>query len=340
VFDQFNNAGGLNGRMIDYKVLDDKGDASAGSSAAREAVESDNAVAMVGSASLIDCQVNSDYYQQNGIISIQGVGIDPFCFTTPNISPVNAGPFLDAQLSLSYGSQNLGLKKICGLLAIAGATRPAYQAAFDAWTANTGQTFAMLDDTVPYGAADYTPYIIKAKEAGCDAIFTNASGSDPAGMMKAAQAQGMSDVTFLALTSIYSAEFASQASFVGKGMYVPAEFAPYTDPSNTANADWTKLMTSANVPLTSFAQGGYLAAENFITMLKSMKGDITRDTVTAAFQAQTDGYKSTMVGTPWIFGPGQSHSSNQAGWPVMIEPGTTVWKTLGTDWITADSFKN
>lgn len=338
VFDQFNAEGGLNGRMIEYTVLDDKGDASAASAAARDAVESDNAVAMVGSASLVDCQVNADYYEQSGIVSIQGTGIDPFCFSTPNISPVNSGPYLGTQLTLSYGSEILGLKKICGLLSIAGATRPAYQQAFDNWTADTGQTFELLDDTVPYGAPDFTPYVVKAKEAGCDGIYTNGAEPDVVGVVKAAQAQGMTDVTFLALTSIYSEQFAAQASFIGKGIYVPAEFAPYTDTSNAANADWTELMTSADVPLTSFAQGGYLAAENFITMLKSIDGDVTRESVTAAFKAQTEGYESPMVGTPWIFGPGDAHSSNQAGWPVTVQPGSTSWATLGDDWITAETF--
>ncbi len=338
VFDEFNAAGGLNGRPIQYTALDDKGDPSAASSAARDAVESTNAVALVGSASLLDCEVNSGYYEKNGIVSVQGTGVDPFCFSTPNISPTNAGPYLDTQLTLSYGSQTLGLKKICGLLEIAGSTRAAYQAAFDAWTKATGQDFAMLDDTVPYGGSDYTPYVIKAKEAGCDAIYSNGVEPDAAGVLKAAEAQGMNDMTFLFLTSAYSAQFADAATFVGKGVYVPAEFAPYTDSSNAANSDWSALMQKHDVPLTSFAQGGYLAATHFIEMLKSMTGDITRETVTAAFKAQSTGYENAMAGTPWLFGPGSSHSSNTAGWPIVIKPGETTWSNAASTWVTAASF--
>ncbi|HWM33569.1 MAG TPA: ABC transporter substrate-binding protein, partial [Pseudolysinimonas sp.] len=141
VFDRYNAEGGLDGRPIQYVKLDDKGDPSAASAAARDAVESSGAVALVGGASLLDCEVNHEYWEQNGIVSIQGTGVDPFCFTTPNIAPVNTGPFFDSALTLAYGSEVLGLTKICGLLEIAGSTRPAYQEAFDWWTETTGKDF-------------------------------------------------------------------------------------------------------------------------------------------------------------------------------------------------------
>ena len=43
--------------------------------AAREIVGSDNAVAMVGSASLIECDLNGKYYAQESILSIPGIGV-------------------------------------------------------------------------------------------------------------------------------------------------------------------------------------------------------------------------------------------------------------------------
>lgn len=337
VFDRFNAEGGLDGRPIQYVKLDDKGDPSAASAAARDAVESSGAVALVGGASLLDCEVNHEYWEQNDIVSIQGTGVDPFCFTTPNIAPVNTGPFFDSALTLAYGSEVLGLKKICGLLEIAGSTRPAYQEAIDWWTETTGADFTLLDDTVPYGAADYTPYVIKAKEAGCDGIYSNGVEPDALGVLKAAESQGMNDVTFLFLTSTYSEQFAAAATFVGKGVYVPAEFAPYTI-DNDANADWKELMTSAGVPLTSFGQGGYLAATHFIELLESIDGDITRESVTAAAKGQTEGIDNPMAGTPYLFGDGDVHAPNTAGWPITIAPGSTVWQNAEDDWISKDDF--
>lgn len=332
VFDEFNANGGLEGRPIQYEILDDKGDPASATAAARDAVGR-NAVALVGSASLLDCEVNSRYYEQEGIVSVQGTGVDPFCFSTPNISPVNAGPYMDTQLTLTYGSEKLGLKKICGMLQIAGSTRPAYQKAIEAWTAATGKTFAVLDDTVPYGASDYTPYVVKAKQMGCDGIFSNAVEPDALGILKAAEAQGLNNTTFLFLTSAYSEQFAQAAGFVGKGVYLPAEFAPYTVDGIAANDEWKALMEKHRVPLTSFGQGGYLAAKHFIETLKSIKGDISRENVAQAFKAQTVPSENPMTGTPYIFGAGQSHGSNTAGWPVAVKPGSNTWTTAQDDWM-------
>ena len=59
VFDEFNEKGGLDGRKIEYKTLDDKGDPATATASARELVGSDEAVALVGSASLIACEINA-----------------------------------------------------------------------------------------------------------------------------------------------------------------------------------------------------------------------------------------------------------------------------------------
>ena len=331
VFDQVNKDGGIGGRKIEYKILDDKADPATAAADAREIVGSDNAVALVGSASLVDCQVNGQYYQQASILSVQGTGVDQDCFQNPNISAVNVGPYGDTTMTLTYGSQVLGLKKICALVEITGNTLPSYKAAIAAWSKSTGQHLAMEDDTVPYGASDYTPYIVKAKQAGCDAVYSNAVEPDGIGQLKAAAAQGWNDVTFLYLTSVYSEQFAAAAKQVGKGVYVPAEFAPYTSANNAKNADWQKLMTADKIPLTSFAQGGYLAATYFVQVLRSIKGDITRGSVTQALHDMAP-ISNPMAGTPWTFGTAATHNSNRAGWPIKLLSGTGQWELAADNW--------
>ncbi|GAB6856869.1 hypothetical protein JCM13591A_09740 [Microbacterium xylanilyticum] len=224
VFDQFNADGGLNGQKIDYKALDDKGDPATATANARELVGSDNAVAMVGSASLIECDLNKKYYEQEGILSIPGIGVDTGCFDSKSISPANVGPYNDLTLTLTYGSEVLKLDNICVLLEIAGSTRPTYRAAIDKWTKATGKKPSYVDDTLPYGASDYTPYIVKARQAGCKALAVNPIEPDAIGQIKAANAQGWNDVTFLYLTSVYSDNFAQAVDNAGAGVYVPAEF--------------------------------------------------------------------------------------------------------------------
>lgn len=326
VFDAFNEAGGLNGQKIDYKALDDKGDPATATASARELVGSDGAVALVGSASLIECEINAKYYEQEGILSMPGIGVDTGCFDSKNISPANVGPFNDMTLTLQYGSEVLGLDDICVLLEIAGSTRPTYQAAIDKWTEITGKKPKYVDDTVPYGASDYTPYIVKAREQGCKALAINPVEPDAIGQVKAANAQGWDDVTWLYLTSVYSENFAKAVDNAGAGIYVPAEFYPFTD-DNEINKDWRALMEKNDIPLTSFSQGGYLAATYFIEVLKSIKGDITRESVTKALQ-DMEPIDNPMVGTPYAFG-----TQNTSGWPIILKSGTNAWEKVADDWL-------
>ncbi|WP_410632444.1 ABC transporter substrate-binding protein [Amycolatopsis sp. cmx-4-83] len=332
VFDAANAASGVNGRRIEYKAIDDKGDPSAAAAAAREVVGGDSAVALVGSSSLIECEINEKYYEQQKILSIPGIGVDPACFSSPNIAPVNVGPFHDMTLTLLYGSEVLKLDDVCALLEIAGNTLPAYQAAIDEWTKITGKKLKYVDSTVPYGGSDYTPYIVKARAAGCKAITVNPVEPDSIGQLKAAQAQGWTDVTWLLLTSVYSENYAKAISNAGAGVYVPAEFYPFTDAAASANQEWRDLMAKNKIPLTSFSQGGYLAAKYFLAVLRGMKGDITRETVTKALREMKP-ISDPMVGTPYVFGPAQAHHDNTAGWPIKLATGTNKWELSARDWL-------
>jgi len=328
VFDEVNATGGIQGRQIKYEITDDKGDPATASANARQLVGSDGAVALVGSASLLECQVNAPYYEQNDVLSIEGTGVDPKCFSTPNISPVNVGPYLDTQMALTYGSEILKKQKICVLLENQGPDTPAFRAAISAWSKTTGRKPYRLFDSVPFGVSDYTPYVANAKRAGCDTIFANNVQPDALAQIKAAESQGWNDVTFLYLTSTYSVQFAKAAQAVGAGVYVAAEFAPYDDPNTTATKAWRALMTKKGIELTSFGQGGYLAATYFVDVLKSVKGEINRESVTKALRAMKP-VTNPMVGTPWVFGTAQSHSSNRAGYPVALLPGKKAWQATG-----------
>ncbi|MFI5585302.1 ABC transporter substrate-binding protein [Amycolatopsis sp. NPDC051758] len=332
VFDAANAAGGVNGRQLEYKAIDDKGDPAAAAAAAREVVGGDEAVALVGSSSLIECEINAKYYEQQKILSVQGIGVDPACFASPNIAPVNVGPFHDMTLSLLYGSEVLKLTDICALLEIAGNTLPAYRAAIDEWTKITGKKLKYVDSTVPYGGSDYTSYIVKARSAGCKAITVNPVEPDSIGQLKAAQAQGWTDVTWLLLTSVYSENYAKAISNAGAGVYVPAEFSPFTDAGSPQTKDWRDLMTKNKIPLTSFSQGGYLAAKYFLDVVRGIKGDITRESVTKALREMKP-VSDPMAGTPYVFGPAATHHDNTAGWPIKLASGTNRWELAAQDWL-------
>ena len=334
VFDKVNAEGGINGHQIEYTAIDDKADPASATAASRELVGSKEVVALVGGASLLECEINQKYYLQEGVISMPGVGVDTGCFNTPNIAPANVGPFNDMTLTLLNGSENLGIENICVLLEIAGSTLPAYQAGVDRWTEITGKEPLYVDATLPYGGSDYTPYIVKAKEAGCEAIAVNGVEPDAIGQIKAAQAQGWDDVQFLFLTSVYSENFAKALDWTAGGVHVPAEFYPFTE-ENEITADWRALMAENDIPLTAFSQGGYLAATFFVEVVSGMKGDITRETVTKALQAM-EPIENPMLGTPYQVGTKKKHDDLTAGWPIVLKSGTNAWEKSADDWLRLD----
>ena len=90
-----------------------------------------------------------------------------------------------------------------------------------------------------------------------------------------------------------------------------------------------KTMADAKLDLTSFGQGGYLAARIMVDALKTVKGDYTQESVTQAMLAAS--YTSTMFGVPFKFTPfvagAQGNTSSKI---VQIKGGK--WVTA-SDWV-------
>lgn len=328
VFDEYNAAGGLDGRPIEYEVFDDRNDPAASATAARDALAG-GAVAMVGSASVIDCSNNHELWEENGIISIQATGVDPYCFTTPNISAVNSGPVFGTFAALTYGTEELGFEDICAFSVVdTTASVDAYTQVIENWSEATGGELALNDMSLVRGQASYAPNVAQISGAGCDALFINDTGPAISAFLAEATNQGIS-LPLVTLTSAYSDEFAASTAYAGD-IHLTAEFFPYSDQSNEANAEWAALMDAKGVAKTSFAQGGYLSAKALIAILESIEGGITRDSVTEAARGMTEPLDTGgMTGTPWIFGDAEAHQPNQGGYPVHLAPGTGVWESVG-----------
>ncbi|MGV1033944.1 MAG: ABC transporter substrate-binding protein [Microbacteriaceae bacterium] len=336
VFDAYNAAGGFNGRPIQLETYDEKTDPATSATATKDALDS-GVVAFVGSSSLLNCAVNNQTWTDNNIVSIQGTGVDPFCFATPNVAAANTGPYFDANATLYNGSEVLGYKAICGLIVPDDAVgKSAYEQAIANWSAKTGKKLAHADFSLVRGQSSYAANVAALKSANCDAVFMTEVGAADAAILAEMTNQGIS-LPALLLTSAYSDNFVQSVNYSNL-ISLPAEFAPYSDPSNTASKEWSALMSEKGVPATSFAQGGYLAAQYFIHILESIKGDVTRDSFTEAARTMTEPYSgpgAQMTGTPWIFGAGESHQPNAASWLMQIKPNTQEWVSVGP-WLTGD----
>ncbi|MBB5953964.1 branched-chain amino acid transport system substrate-binding protein [Saccharothrix tamanrassetensis] len=323
VFDDANDKGGINGKKIEYIVKDDAGNPQRTAQVARELADT-GVVAMAGSASFTDCDVNDGFYRQQKLNSVMAVAATPKCFQSPNIAPVNVGPFTLMTAVLLHASQKLGDKNICNFTSLLPGNEEAVKEALTRWEKISGQTLKVNDLTVPQ-SGDLTPYLLKAKQADCDAILFNPAESLVVPWLQAAKTQGMDDVDYLLLAPAYTDSVAKAVGGLGLNVYAGSEFEPFTSAS-LANKGWRDTVTRADAQATAFSQGGYLAAKFMVDVLKTIKGDVTRETVGAALREMTP-IEDPMLGTPWEFGPGESHSPNQ---------GSKIVRLTGLRWVVVD----
>jgi branched-chain amino acid transport system substrate-binding protein len=328
-FDQFNAAGGINGCKIDYTISDDKADPQVAAQAARDLIDNKEVVAMVGGASLLECQVNGGTYKRKGVMAVQGLGVDAACFNSPSIAPVNVGPFTLTTAVSYYATRSLNTKKLCAFFIIIGGTQEAYKAAIENWEKITSQKIHILDLTLPL-QGDLTPYVVKARDAGCDAVINNSVEPGVVQWVKTADAQKITGIDWLFLAPGYTEEVAKALADTKQQVYVGTEWEPYTDVNSEANKAWVASMNAAKRPLTAFSQGGYLSAQVFIDVIKHIDGPVTRQAVTSAL-LKMQPVKYPLAGSPYVFGEGATHAPMQSTKIMKLDHGQ--WKVLTPNWV-------
>lgn len=329
VFDQVNAAGGINGCKFDYTIEDDKADPAVAAQAARDLVDNKDVVALVGSASLLDCAVNAATYNRAGVLSVQGLGVDPACFNSPSISPANVGPYTLTTIMGDFATNYLKSKNFCAFFIIIGGTQEAYKKGINDWEKLTGQKVHLLDLTLPL-QGDLTSYVIKARDAGCDAVLTNAVEPGVVQWMKTVDDQKITGINWLFLSPGYTVQVAKALANSNQPIYAGTEWEPYTETGSEANAQWIATMKKADRPLTAFSQGGYMSAELFLDVLKTINGEVTRASVTKALHTMKP-ISFPLAGTPYVFGEGKKHASMQAGKVMKLVHGT--WQVETPKWI-------
>ncbi|MDH6208413.1 ABC transporter substrate-binding protein [Aurantimicrobium minutum] len=336
VFDEYNAKGGFNGRPIQLDTYDEKTDPATSATATKDALDS-GIIAFVGSSSVMNCAVNNTTWTENNIVSIQGTAVDPFCFATPNVAAANTGPFFATASSLYSASELMGYDNICSLiLPDDGVAKAAYEQAIGTWEKATGKKLAYNDMSLTRGQTSFAANVAKMKSENCGAFFTNSLGADAAAILAEMTNQGLVIPAVLE-SPAYSEEFAASVNY-GAEITLQAEFAPFTDPEDPVSKEWRELMEKNGISPTSFAQGGFLAAQYFIAILETIDGEVTRDSFTEAAKNMSQPYEgvgASMIGTGWIFGPGDSHQPNAATWMMSLEPNSQEWVSKGP-WLTGE----
>src|SRR6478736_2498231 len=146
--------------------------------------------AIVGSTSLIECSINSSYWQKLGFFVIDS-GIAPECYSTPNSAAVNMGPRYSSDGAVQYALAQ-GVSKV--VFDQANVPGTGYIAAGPDAVAKAGNIpIVNLTENVPVSDANSVA-IKEVNDAGPNgAVVLNFTPPDALTILQAAQKLGLED---------------------------------------------------------------------------------------------------------------------------------------------------
>jgi branched-chain amino acid transport system substrate-binding protein len=324
-FECVNDNGGINGRPIEYIAEEEQVDPQQISSLATKLVEQDQVLGIVGSTSLIECSVNRDYYAEQGYyLIIAGVAQD--CFTSPNFSAVNMGPYYSslggAQAALRAGAE--------GKMVVVSPNQPGFDlinsGVVEFAEENDMEGVSILED-VPINDPAGLAQRLVAEAGDGGGVVLDFTGPTVLPLLQAIEQQGLVDtVIWASSTPPNDPSLAAELSEAWNGKFlINAEFnvldsgQPDQDHMNEVREQYAR-----DVPSSSFAQMGYLAGRVGTDALMGIEGDITKESVNEAFRSVTN-FVSDIWCAPWYFDSTTgSNVSNNIDLTVAPEDGNMV----------------
>jgi branched-chain amino acid transport system substrate-binding protein len=326
-FESINEAGGIRGRLIEYRVIDDRMDPAVARKAIAQLVRDTRMVALAGGSSVLACAVTADALAQADLYDLPAGGVDADCFRSSHIVPVNAGPYVSTHNAMTFARTELEKSQLCAVVPSVPGEPDDFVPAVTRWHRQLGgdrpELFRYESDT-SLATLSTSPAL-----SSCDAmVFV---GPENAGMAWTKVFRPLWPRTPIVLmTTSYASRTASELARMGDGIYAMAEFDPWSA-SSLASTDWRRLMLKKKLPLSSLSQGGYLAAQMLVRQLFTIRGAITRTTVSEALRAMP-AWNSGMTHMPLRVDARGNHELNRSGLPMQLQHGR--WRIAHPTWIT------
>jgi len=263
--DYINDNGGVNGHPVKLIVKDDAGDPAKALQAAKELVEQDHVVAIVGHSSLVSSSW-VDYVAEKKIPIIGGLPIESTSFTSPDVFPIGTnvvslivGQFVRmheeglSKMGLFYCAESPVCESLDGLArASASLVSPDLQIAYS----------TKISATQP----SYSAECLAAKDAGVDSLFAGLGAPVVVALAEGCNMVGFNPVD-VGQTSVYSPQ--SLASQPLDGSILVSPTANYMDESYPENkrfldalGDYSEIKDSPQFAINT--QWAWLGAEMFL----------------------------------------------------------------------------
>jgi branched-chain amino acid transport system substrate-binding protein len=326
-----NDNGGINGHPIKYYIETEQTNPAQIAADAKQLVQTDHVLGIVGNTSIIECSVDSSYWAQLGYYVIAS-GIAPECYGTPNTADVNMGPRYSSDGAVQYAISK-GVNKIVFDQSNVPGTQY-ISAGPQALAGKANVPIVQLTENVPISDGDSVA-IKEVDDAGPDgAVILNFTPPDALVILQAAQKLGIVDkVKLWGCSTPCNTDFLSSSlgsTWNGK-LFVNAELTP-PDSTNSPTMKLYKDIlaqygssgpTKVSGGIGSFSQMGFTEAEIAVHALEGIKGAYTAASVNAAFKGVKD-FDTGMLCQQWTYGGYSSHIANNEDYTVTPGGGKMV----------------
>ena len=326
-FNCVNDNGGINGHPVKYIVETEQTNPQQVAALAEKLIEDDKVLALVGSFSLIDCPVNHEFYERKGF-NVIAAGVPWECFSTPNIAPVNMGPFYS-----SLGAAQYLIRQGATDLVVAGSNVPGGDHFISsvpeyAKEHNIPARGFFLENVPITDAGGLALKLVQAAGDG-GGVVLNFTPPEGLKILQAAEQRGLIDRVKWAWDTPGNDASVAQAlgpAWNGKvGVNAELTLVDSTGRDNTLYQQVTKRY-APSIPLSSFGQMGFLAAEIITRTLRQLPdSQLTQQGVNAAIRKIKD-FRTDILCKPWYFGDLPYHVSNNADRTVVPENHVFVQK--------------
>jgi len=322
-----NANGGINGHPIKYFIEKEQTNATQIASEAKQLVQSDHVVGIVGNTSIIECSVDHTYWESLGYYIIDS-GIAPECYSTSHSAAVNMGPRYSSDGAVQYALTQHPSKIVFDQANVPGTT---YIAAGPNAIAAAAKV-PITDMTATPPVADANSVAISLVDAaGKDgAVVLNFTPPDALAILGAAQKLNIEgNVKLWACSTPCNTDFLATTlgpKWNGK-IFVNAELTP-PDKTNTPTMNLYKAIlkqygSAVTGGIGSFSQFGFVEAELMVKALNSVQGAYTATSVNAAIKALKD-VNTGMLCQQWTYGDYSSHIPNNMDYTTTADNGQMV----------------
>lgn len=322
-----NANGGVNGHPVKLFVQYDQTQPAQIAAAAKQLIQTDHVVGIVGVFDLLECTIDQSYWKQLGIYEM-GAGIAPECWSTPNSAAVNMGPRYSSDGAVQYGLSQHPSKIVFVQSNVPGT---GYIAAGPAALSSAAHTpITELTENVPISDANSVALDLVDKAGSNGWVVLNFTPPEALVILQAAQKLGLEDrVKGWGCSTPCNTDFLAKALGPkwNHKLFVNAELTSPDDHNGPEMQLYKNILSQYGQAvaggLGSFSQMGFLLAKFSVGALDTVKGPYTIQSVNTAFKDIKD-QKTELLCQPWVYGPYPLHIPNNADFTTTPDNGKMI----------------